>query len=90
MATEYRFCAITGRERRPNVDALGSKAGLNLNNGSKLGGSAILGGSQGISGLSGSGSAGGSGVGVGGKIRDSKNVKPPPIDPGLGIADADD
>lgn len=78
---------------RPNVDPQGSKAGLNLNNGSKLGGSAILGGSQGISGLSGSGSAGGlggSGVGVGGKIRDSKNVKPPPIDPGLGIAGADD
>lgn len=70
---------------RINIDASGSRAGLNLNNGSKLGGSSILGGSQGIGGAGGS-----SGVGVGGKIRDAKDVPPPPIDAGLGIADADD
>ncbi len=70
---------------RINVDASGSRAGLNLNNGSKLGGSSILGGSQGIGGAGGS-----SGVGVGGKIRDTRDMPPPPIDAGLGIADADD
>jgi serine/threonine-protein kinase len=61
------------------IDALGSKAGVNLNNGTG-GGSAILGGS---------GSKGGStGVGVG-RGRTPKDVSPPPVDPGLGIADAD-
>ncbi len=55
--------------------------------GSKAGGSSIL---AGLLGLGGKSSGGSTGVGVGGKIRDSKSIMPPPIDPGPGIAGADD
>jgi serine/threonine-protein kinase len=73
----------------PKVDpSSGSRAGLNLNNGTGSG-TAILGDSKTI-GLSGSKGPGGStGIGVGGQLRDAKPLTPPPIDPGPGIADAD-
>jgi serine/threonine-protein kinase len=68
----------------------GSRPGMNngMDGGGKSsGGSSILGG---LLGLGGSRSPGGStGVGAG-KIRDPKDVSPPPIDPGPGIAEADD
>ncbi len=70
----------------PKVDASGSKAGLNLNgtgSGLILGDSKVLGGTGGIGGPGGS-----SGVGVG-RSRRPKDVVTPPVDPGPGIADAD-
>jgi serine/threonine protein kinase len=85
----------------PASGSSGSRAGLNLNNGtgsgtSILGDSKLAGGpggsTSGLAGLGGlgglGGSSGGSGVGVGGKLHDKKS-SPPPIDPGPGIADAD-
>lgn len=74
----------------PKVDPSGSKAGLNLSNGTGSG--LILGDSKAPGGPGGSGGSGGaggsSGVGVG-RSRRPKDVPTPPVDPGPGIADAD-
>jgi serine/threonine-protein kinase len=73
----------SGPGKKPSNNGDGNSGG------SRTGGSSIFGGLGGSRGLGGSsGGSGGSGIGVG--IPRERKSSPPPIDPGPGIADADD